>query len=231
MQNCWIKTAADLKHKQKARPGISTVACVAHGKPAPAPNHAIVCTAANDGPTAWSGEVSLAVAPLTAEHGAVPSWSKTVAVGPVPPGEARRFLVLDAAAAESCPVGAQCWLYGQQLMRQSYASTAATELRADIGLPLEDIKSLVSSGKLPASTVTVSVSSTNASGASLAITASGAAALYVHLTTAAQGQFSESGFHLLAGETRELSFVAWEEHRPMNSAAFSKSLHTHWLNV
>ena len=33
----------------------------------------------------------------------------------------------------------------------------------------------------------------------------------MHLTTASRGQFSESGFHLLAGEARTIEFAAWEE--------------------
>ena len=79
---CWIKTVEDLKHKVKARPGISTVACVTHGN-VPPPPPSIVCTAANDSPVAWSGEVSLAIAPMAAEPGTQPYWGKVFSVGSV----------------------------------------------------------------------------------------------------------------------------------------------------
>ena len=99
---CWIKTAEDLKHKVKARPGTSTVACVTHGN-VPTPPPSIICTAANDGPVAWSGEVSLAIASMTALPGAQPNWGEVFSVGPVPPGEARRFGLDDAAVGTACP--------------------------------------------------------------------------------------------------------------------------------
>ena len=222
-----------MKHKAKARPGISTVACITHGKkptPAPPSTSSLVCTAANDSPTAWSGKVSLAIALLTAEQGAQPSWTKVVSVGPVPPGGATRFW-FDAAATGSCPVGAgPCWLYGSVQQQQSGAGATAQPARADIAVPLEALKDLVSSDLLPPANVSASVTSTNATAAELTVTSSGAAALYVHLTTAAQGQFSESGFHLLAGETRQLRFSAWQEHGKLDGPAFTKSLHVHWLN-
>ena len=165
-KNCWIKSFEDMKHKVKARVGMSTVACVT-GKPppAPSPGPSIVCTAANDSPAAWSGDVVLSIAPLTAQAGAQPSWSKTLTVEPVQPGEARRFLVLDAgAAAASCPTGTQCWLYGQQ---QQGSDNAATAVRADIGVPLQPLKSLVTNKQLTAANVNASVSSTNATAASI----------------------------------------------------------------
>ena len=149
----------------------------------------------------------------------------------MPPGEARRFGLDDAAATACPPAGEPCWLYGG--LHQSHEAGAATVglLRADIGLPLEPLTSLVGSARLPLAGVSASVTSTNATGAKLVVTASGAVALYVHLTAAAHGYFSESGFHLLAGERRELSFSAWEEHGALDGAAFATSLHVHWLNA
>ena len=212
------------------RPGISTVACVTQA-PAPPPLPSIICTAANDGPVTWSGEVSLAIASMTAQPGAEPSWSKVFSVGPVPPGGSRRFGPDDAGAATACPpAGAPCWLYGGLQRSRDTSAAAAEALRADIGVPLQPLKSLVSSARLPRAGVSVSITATNATGATLAVTASRAVALHVHLTTAAHGQFSESGFHLLAGERRELSFSAWEEHGELDGMGFARSLHVHWLN-
>ena len=40
----------------------------------------------------------------------------------------------------------------------------------------------------------------------------------------------QSGFHLLAGETRHLSFSSWREFGELNSEVFAKSLSVQWLN-
>ncbi len=110
-------------------------------------------------------------------------------------------------------------------------SSAAS--RADIGVPLQSLKSLLSTSQLPKANVTAVVTSSNATAAKLTVAASSseAAALYVHITTAIFGQFADSGFHLLPGEERSVGFAAWEEFGPMDAEAFERSLRVHWLNV
>ena len=202
---CWIKTDADMKHKVPGRPGIPTVACVTHGPklpPSPPPTSSLICTAANDGPIAWSGVVTLAIAPLTqhCDHGAK-QWNQTVTVGPVPPGQARRFWVSDPAVAKACETQGHgpCWLFGQTRTNDAITTVGAMAAasqpapRADIGVPFQPLKSLVTNKLLPSANVTATVSGTNSTSAELAISASSAAAaLYVHLTSASQGQFSEA---------------------------------------
>ena len=85
------------------------------------------------------------MAPLSAAAGVQPSWSKTVTVGPVPPGGALRFWAQNASTIE-CP-SAPCWLYGSVLQegREQQGAARGTALRADIGVPLQSLKSLIGS--------------------------------------------------------------------------------------
>ena len=140
----------------------------------------------------------------------------------VPRGEARRFL-LEPADAFGCAAGTACWIYGGQ-------GTLAT--RADIGLPLQPIKSLVSVGALPPTIVSAVVTASNVTAAEIELVVSGAAAaLYVHVTTASMGTFSDSAFHMLRGERRTLRFVAWGEHGALDAKLLATSLRVHWLNA
>jgi uncharacterized membrane protein YgcG len=297
---------------------------------------ALVCTVANDGDAPWSGTVVLAVAPMTmntSSSAAVPVWSQTFQVGPVPPGEARRFFQINDTTANgtatACPPDSDspCWLYGQVVVSEEQNGRAhshnddnknndddnnddgdelehgvhsnydddnddVTVLRADIGVPLRPLKELLAARLLPAANVSVTVLSTNNTGALLRVSASAcdntttttgvrnggsdnnntpattargnggrsgndggggsggsgggggcggalsAAALWVHLTTAVLGEFSDTGFHLLAGETRDVSFKAWGTSDVLLGAVvendvmdgFNESLRVHWLN-
>ena len=177
--SCWIKFSRD---NPVALPAARNgTACITNKKPAVVPQ-SIVCTAANDGLTAWSGRVALAIAPLTAHVGAKASWSETIDVGPVPPGEARRFWA-QPNGSTACPAGgAPCWLYGgqQQYQQQQQhggskdgkgASLRPSALRADIGVPLQSLKSLISGDQLPKAKVSVVVIATNATAAELTVTA------------------------------------------------------------
>ena len=163
--------------------------------------------------------MSLAIAPLAADASTKPSWERTVRVEAVPSGEAKRFL-LETVTDSLCPKG-PCWLFGQE-------GTQAA--RAEIGLPLQPIKSLVSSRTLPRTSVSAHVVSSNATGAQVELSVDGPAALYVHVTTAARGAFTDSAFHLLAGEKRGLGFEAWAEHGALDAELFASSLRVHWLN-
>ncbi len=106
-------------------------------------------------------------------------------------------------------------------------------LRADIGVPLQSLKSLLNSNQLPKANVSAVVSASNATAAEVIVTASSsaAAALYVHLTSASHGQFADSGFHLLSGEERTIGFAAWAEFGSLDTEMFEQSLRVHWLNV
>lgn len=214
-----------------------------------------------DGWQPWSGTVALAIAPLRASQGTKTVWNKIISVGPVPPGEALSFWAQNASAIE-CP-SSPCWLYGglQQVRvrlripdqnevlleqrRISHCTCVSPQeardsqhqvgisLRADIGVPLQSLKSLLNSNKLPKANVSAAVSSSNATAAEVTVTASSsaAAALYVHFTTASHGQFADSGFHLLSGEERTVGFTAWAEFGSLDVELFEQSLHVHWLNV
>lgn len=237
-QSCWIKFSA--RRPVSLPASRNATACITNKKPKPV-QQTLVCTAANDGSLSWSGKVSLAVAPLTARPGSKPDWTKTIDVGPVPPGEARRIWTeIDDNISAACPPSqGPCWLYGQQHQKKRWQhqatggfNVASDSLRADIGVPLQSLKSLVDSVALPKTKVRVSVGTTNSTTAELTVTASdAAAALYVYLTSASYGQFSENGFHLLAGEARVIGFDAWEEHGALDMNAFAKSLRVQWLNV
>eukprot|EP01043_Picozoa_sp_COSAG02_P029010 COSAG02_NODE_1788_length_10924_cov_15.455150_8_plen_111_part_00 len=106
-------------------------------------------------------------------------------------------------------------------------------LRADIGVPLQSLKSLLNSKQLPKANVSAAVSASNATAAEVTVIASSsaAAALYVHFTSASHGQFTDSGFHLLSGEERTIGFAAWTEFGPLDAGIFERSLRVHWLNV
>jgi hypothetical protein len=219
--SCWIKYSRDAPYKMPANR--SAVSCVTNKPPPPPPPQSIVCTVSNDGLETWSGQVSLAIATMDAPLSAAPAWTKTIDVGPVPPGEARRFYSQNVVASMCPSGGAACWIYGQ---------AGSSIARADIGLPLQPIKYLSGNGKLPPTNVSASVTSSNSTSGIIELSVVGpAAALYVHVTAASMGAFSDSAFHLLAGEKRTVSFDAWGEHGPLDAALFARSLRVHWLNA
>eukprot|EP01052_Picozoa_sp_SAG31_P014979 SAG31_NODE_948_length_10825_cov_9.412829_12_plen_160_part_00 len=153
-------------------------------------------------------------------------------VGPVPPGGALRFWQSSADVANACLARREgpCWLFGGALPKGTTMGSEARPAHADIGVPFQALRNLVSEKRLPAANVSADILSTNSTRAELSLSASGAAALYVHLTSGVHGQFSESGFHLLAGETRHVSFAAWHEHGDLNGSQFAETLHVLWLN-
>jgi hypothetical protein len=107
----------------------------------------------------------------------------------------------------------------------------ALPARADIGLTLLPLKAIVNSKELPAALVTAVV---HAAAGQVTVTAAAdkAAALYVYVTTAQRGTFTENGFHLLRGESRVLTFSPWGEapDGKFDPGLFASSLHVHWLN-
>jgi hypothetical protein len=222
---CWMKYGGD---NPVHRPGV--VACKTSRVPTPVPQ-IVVCTASNDGPAPWSGPVTLAIDTMGAPRQAgVPSWSTTLAVGPVLPGHAVRFF-RQAVTAATCPPsasgrgdtqGGPCWLYGGEGVDAD---------RAVIGVPLQALSALVATRQLPVAVVTATVISTNETTATIDVTASTAAvALYVACTAAPRGQFSENGFHMLRGETRTITFTTWAEAGALDTTALAASLRVHWLN-
>jgi hypothetical protein len=77
---------------------------------------------------------------------------------------------------------------------------------------------------------TVAVTGIDAAAGRVNVSTTGAAALFVHVTTAQQGQFDAGGFHLLRGASRTLTFRAWAEAGAFDPARFAASLHVQWLN-
>jgi hypothetical protein len=107
--------------------------------------------------------------------------------------------------------------------------------RADIGLTLLPLKAIVNAKELPAALVTA-VAHAAAGQVTVTAAADKAAALYVYVTTAQRGTFTENGFHLLRGESRVLTFTSWDDDDEVPGGKFDpelfvSSLHVHWLNL
>ena len=243
--SCWIKFSTfDPIQLEPAR---QAVACVTHKPPPPPPPGTVACTVSNDGAVAWSGEIAVSLDTLRKQARAATTgnsvdsmWSRTYAVGPVAPGSAVRFLAAnvsspcnwsatlqpgsnDASGPTDTADTGLCWVYG-------HIVNAASTRRAEFALPLTPLKDLVASAGLPMATVTALIAPTANGSPQISLTASGAATLYVMVTTASLGQFADNGFHLLEGETKTLGFEAWLEEGPFNETEFASTLHVHWLN-
>jgi hypothetical protein len=120
-----------------------------------------------------------------------------------------------------------CWIFGQ------LGGPAAEVAQVEFGLPLSGLRNLVQRGALPRAAVAASVLSVNDTAAELEVSATGAVALYVLLSSGEPGTFMPNAFHVRNGERRHVMFAstqAWDG-PPLAFGRLERSLRVDWFNA